>query len=915
MRATTPAEATRIAAAARVVHHRVEIQRADASWVDVTDWWLGTTLTEDRDAGTMGGTLRLRREARRGGDVFAPGTGPVVVSLAPLVTLSPVNSIGTGDVHFPVAYDPLLTPFRGVRLSAAVTAPGETPGVSGAPAFTPIFAGLIDDPSWGGTASVLEVPIRDLAARLQDTLIEEERDYTGGPIATMLATLLTDNGFAAEAAALRVVGDTEGWTLGAWRQLRGVSVWEACRALVLRMGWDFRYWYHPDGAFVPTLLKPARDVTTPAHTFLPAQVVDLPRLVLKGSDVRNAGELWYTVAGTKDTVASVTSASPDSIAEFGRRAFGIDETQEYARTAAESQQMLDAAVDDLSTPFLEQDAVVRFWWPLQLGDAIQFDLGAWSLLPGVVFDTNRYCDTTIAFGVTGLRHDLSPTTATTTLSLRGRPVGAFRRWKELISRAPTIAASAAIVAGQQQQIDAAAVPAPLTLLAPGAPVTWAAMPAAVTEFGGGTWLRQRARLAGAPAGALSVQVETPASAGATLRPHWAPTTNPTPASGDWADLFTGSAAVAVSAAGAQTHALVAIDPAALAADAADGSVLVRVVGEHGNGSTALTVGSMNLLFGAAPPEDACLALANAHETPQPLHRYLDTLCGDYGTPPTFDGYRTTEQGADPDTDEALEPYPVNSVGWGGPAPTVLTGASAYNARFALRVTTADGANRRLILNQDIREADFDNSAWWFRTRRRFVDGSTGGWPAAFSDAVLDPFDRYLSLMSLRDTHLFAQAFHSLGLTAWALNAPGAPTSPPGVYLEHSPNGGDFTNPDRRLVCPMATLWLHRGQWIDLILHQRKDPTTHAVTMRATIVRTDRAVTIADVAWRRTEPRARTGTGPRLSWMDRIFTPGPAAPGETHAGDHEDYAGYKWLSGHAADNPFQLPSEPTPTLIL
>lgn len=504
MRPTTSAEATRLAAPARVTHVRATLERADGAWIDVTDWLLGVTLTEDRDAGAISGTFRFRREARRDANAFTTGVAAtseanLVVSLAPLVTLSPANtfsgshSSGTGFL-----YDPLVVPFRGVRLDVAVTAPGETPGTGSAPAWTRVFDGVIDDPSWGGTASVLEVAVRDLAARLQDTLIEEERDYGsagGTPIEGVLQQILADNGFPVTVA---VLGDTEGWSLKPYTQARGVSVWDAVRQLALQMGWDFRYWRHADGTYRPTLLEPRRaddPATAPDVTFTSDEVIDIPRLSLNGSDVRNAGELLYIDRATEEE-ATVTASAPDSIAEFGRRAFGIDERQQYPRTAAEAQQMLDAAVADLATPYVEQDAVVRFWWPLQLGDAVRFDLGAGSILPGTTFDTNRYYDTAIAFAVTALRHELTLAngglTATTTLSLRGRSVGAFRRWLVLIGEAPT-AASAAIV---QQQLVQALVPSPLTLLAPGAPVTWSAMPSADTEVFGGTWLRQRASLNG-----------------------------------------------------------------------------------------------------------------------------------------------------------------------------------------------------------------------------------------------------------------------------------------------------------------------------------------------------------------------------------------------------------------------------------
>jgi hypothetical protein len=596
--------------------HRVSVQRGDGTWEDWTHRFLSASWSEDADAGTAAGTVRFRREARVGatlGSGGTPGAAGSVVSLSPLDATSPANLVGGTTV------DPLFTPFRGIRLVSAVTAivPDPPTGAFNPPAeddYAVVFDGVMDDPSFGGRASVVEVPIRDRAARLQDAIIEVERPYgsdAGTEIETVLAAILSDNGFAAEAAALRVLGDTEGWSLKPYKQALGVSVWEACRSLVLRMGWDFRYWWHPDGAFVPTLLRPTRLVDLATYQNFPPTVLrDVPRLTLKATDIRNAGRLFYTNRST-GTVASVTAEDPDSIDQYGRRAFGIDESQEYPRDAGEAQQMLDAAVADLSTPYLEHDVVLTYWWPIQLGDGVGFD-------PQITPTVPRLYPAATTFGVTRVQHDIDAAGHAagqrTTLSLRGRPVGAFRRWQRLAQDAPALAALAqqitttvttTVTDTVTTQIITGAVPSPLTLLAPSAGLALTAMPAGATELAGGL-LRQRARLVGATRAKLSARVQTAGASTATLRPQWA-----TADGGTWADLLapvggtpTANTRVALATTGTNHHPPQPIDPAALTASTTNGDVLVRLIGEGGDGSAAPVLGSVSLLFFGPTPPDA-----------------------------------------------------------------------------------------------------------------------------------------------------------------------------------------------------------------------------------------------------------------------------------------------------------------------
>lgn len=352
---------------------------------DVTDMFQKFSMKEDVDAGTASGTLVMRREA----------TGKP--SLSPLM----------GNLTF--------NPFSPIEVKSALSLPGTTPNPEH---YITVFSGLIDDPEFGGIASKLEVNCRDLGARLADTLIIEERKYgslLGIPIEDVLSEMAVDNGF--DDLEIRIIGDTQGWSLQPFTQKAGVSLWEAMRALVIQMGWDFRYWWHEDG-FFPTLRKPIRTVTTPDRV-IGQSYFDLSSVRLNGTDVRNWGKLPYKDRASGQ-IRYVTAQDNGSIAAFQKRAFGLP-LQLNVDTQAEAQQMIDAAVADMATPYVEQNARLPYMPDLQLGDALEF-----------TGDGKAYADD-MTFGVGAFGHEISfdSNKAYTVPELRGRPVGAYMRWLSL----------------------------------------------------------------------------------------------------------------------------------------------------------------------------------------------------------------------------------------------------------------------------------------------------------------------------------------------------------------------------------------------------------------------------------------------------------------------------------------------------
>jgi hypothetical protein len=303
-----------------------------------------------------------------------------------------------------------------------------------------VFRGRIDE------LSLENDPIsftgRDLAGALVRAEIEVERGYgsdAGVPVETVLQSILTDN---ATGVTLYVPVAT-GAVFGRFKQKKG-PVLSAIRELVLRIGWDVRYlWDSGTGAFRFTLIKPNRTASTSLWTFQPKDIKKVTRLSQSVHDVRNVVSLSYynrsvLDASGKPTLSYVTATDAASIATYGRSVMRLAEDEDSPiDSAGEAQTMADAARDDLKDPLLEMGVTVWHRYDLQLGDMVTFPA-----------DEDHFSSAQ-TLAVVALSHRIDARGGSTTLQLRGKPVGANDEWlmrDGRVTRQPTASAPDAVSA-------------------------------------------------------------------------------------------------------------------------------------------------------------------------------------------------------------------------------------------------------------------------------------------------------------------------------------------------------------------------------------------------------------------------------------------------------------------------------------
>lgn len=375
------------------VHLLLEVQNADGSWIDLSiagghDWCEGAEWGTDIDQAVEQGTIFLRREIE--GD-----------SLAPMIELSGLNRDAGG------AYAPLLYPGRRFRLKTAVTSPGAAPVT-----WREVLTGRIDRVRW--PLDPIEVVVSDLGVVLLKTFIERVRVYGSGAgtaVETAMQQIIDDN---VPNPPTLYVPTTPGWMIHEYEQEK-VAVLQALRDLAIQIGWEVRYLYDAAGVSRLTLFEPVREPVATDDSFGPDEYYDVKQLEVSDDDIRNAVRVTYTDAtlGRRSEERFVQA----SIDQFGRRFMEIEEAEtSNIDTATEAAAMAAAAVADLAFPIADQEIESGYFWPAQVADYFGF------LANGVHYDVDQ------EFGVVGYRHSLHTHEAFTSFRVRGKPVGAFRRW-------------------------------------------------------------------------------------------------------------------------------------------------------------------------------------------------------------------------------------------------------------------------------------------------------------------------------------------------------------------------------------------------------------------------------------------------------------------------------------------------------
>ncbi|MDB4947431.1 MAG: Fibronectin type domain protein [Gemmatimonadetes bacterium] len=408
MRTMTTAEAAALAAPHRATHVRLLMEDASGVFADLTGWLeeVGTQVMLD-DAVE---SARLRLRYRAGGD-----------AINPLITSAPSNNPGG-------SYAPAVDTGREVRIEVATMLPGATPAGGD---WRLIFHGEVDDvdPAAGALS------LRDLGGALMDAQVEavdpHYSEAVGGNVVE--PTYGSAAGEPAEAVLQAILGSvplgvpvtlytptSPGVNLRTFTGGSG-SVWELARSTALKFGWEVRYWYDQGTAsYRPTLMQVDRERAVPDWTIPAGMVMGVARLKIGRSDIRNVIRVDYLENGYFADKLIVTNLA--SISKYGRRyARIVLGTDSPVRSRDAARTLATTVLSDLSEPLADMEVEVAFHWAVQIGDLIRFT-------------ACRFFDTDQDLAVMGVRHTLSGSKRSTTLTVSGKPRGAYWGWLALTTQ-------------------------------------------------------------------------------------------------------------------------------------------------------------------------------------------------------------------------------------------------------------------------------------------------------------------------------------------------------------------------------------------------------------------------------------------------------------------------------------------------
>ena len=221
--------------------------------------------------------------------------------------------------------------------------------------------------------------------------------------------------------------------------------------LVEQIGWDLRYkWDNFASTWRLTLWQPNRSASSPDQTFaarlgagsVPV-VTDVRTLHRTIEPIRNVVRVIYSdstdLDGNTPRRKIIEVSDSGSISSFGRRWMEVAESSSSnLDSSTEATTLANAILGDLKNAGADVEVDVQLFPWVQLGDFYTFSA------PFPQFDVAQ------SFGVVGYTHSIdgAGTAARTTLTLRGKPSGAFtggsrrmRGWcrATLTSRCPSTA--------------------------------------------------------------------------------------------------------------------------------------------------------------------------------------------------------------------------------------------------------------------------------------------------------------------------------------------------------------------------------------------------------------------------------------------------------------------------------------------
>ena len=323
----------------RDLHTRVSVSRADGyTWVDL----LPFTTSVDIASGTV---------TRFGGRIA--GIDGVMPQLDLVLRQDPDNRLNPQDANsswnrVSGQYSPLLAPMREISIATAVTLPGIEPTSHD---WIGLFRGYLGD-GIRVEGDVVRVNCRSLSKRLQETYIEEPKDYgseDGTPLEQVIQDVLDDNGlsdvdfYCPEPTGFMVE------TYSA-ENVQYKTVWDVLQALATAHDFFLGDLWDPITERMRlTLLVPPRGKDVNTADFVLNYRSDFLReeREIRDSAVRNAiiGHYWDKAANEKRTI---TVKDDNSIGQFGRRAMEVsEEATSLIQTETEMLTFLHAILSDL----------------------------------------------------------------------------------------------------------------------------------------------------------------------------------------------------------------------------------------------------------------------------------------------------------------------------------------------------------------------------------------------------------------------------------------------------------------------------------------------------------------------------------------------------------------------------------------
>ena len=332
-----------------------------------------------------------------------------LVSGAGNLCISPLNEVSLVN-KLSGSYTPLIDIKREIKIEVQlVTDIKNTPS-----SWLVIFWGYTDSIEFNSRDNTVTINCRDLGARIQDTFIETERTYSndsGTLVESVMQNILNDN-YLSDISLYTPT--SPGWYVKKFKQDR-VNVLDALQNLAKQIGYSVRYKYdNSTSNWRLTFYCPDRTKSTVDYTFETDKILEVDRVSLDISGIRNVISVWY---GPSTNRQQYTASDSTSISKYGRRFMEIKEgATSQIDTTSEATTLANAILNDLKDPKAEVEVVVPFFPFVELGDLYRFKGG------------NDLFTSDINLAIVSFAHTITESDFETSLICRGKPAGAYLNW-------------------------------------------------------------------------------------------------------------------------------------------------------------------------------------------------------------------------------------------------------------------------------------------------------------------------------------------------------------------------------------------------------------------------------------------------------------------------------------------------------